>query len=48
MHTKVIYSLLCTVRLRSHRQEYKFGSVQVPVMYFNGGTVAVHIHTSTG
>jgi len=34
------------VRLRSHRHECKSDTVQVLVMYINGATAAIHIHTS--
>jgi len=37
----------CHTRLRSHRYQCESGTVQVPVLYFNGGTAAIHIHMST-
>jgi len=36
-----------TFGLHSHRHEYESGTVRVPLVYFNGSTATVHIHTST-
>jgi len=32
--------------LYSQRHEYESGTDRVPIMYFDGATAAVHIHTS--
>jgi len=41
-------SLVYCIRPRSHRHEYESGTVCVSIVYFNGSSAAVHIHTSTG
>jgi len=35
-----------SLRLHSHKHEYESDPVGVPIVHFNGSTVAVHIHTS--
>jgi len=43
----VVFGIYChPVKLRSHRHKCESGTIRVLVVYFSGGTVPVHIHTS--